>query len=97
MWTTFILLANICSQIHKQDQIREEIVTSIVLWVLMGLAMIFLILSFILNKHNVKYALIIMQVSLITSLFLHDLEDDSEKFLLKGEFVKICILVYLNI
>ena len=97
MWTTFILLANICAQIYKQTQIREEIVSSIVLWVLIGLSMVFLILSFFFNKHNVKYALIIMQVSLITSLFLYDLEEELDRFPLKGEFIKICILVYLNI
>lgn len=63
----------------------------------MGLAMVFLIISFFHNKNNVKYALIIMQVCLITSLFLYDLEEELERFPLKGEFIKICILIYLNI
>ena len=101
-WTSFILVANICAQIFKQTQIGEDLVSSIVFWVLMGLVTVFLILSFTLNKSNVRYALIIMQVSLITSLFILSIEEENSLIDigagdLRAKFIYICILIYLNI
>ena len=54
------MFANILSQLYQQIYIGEELYSLIFCWVMLTLILVFLIISFAINKKYVKFGLILM-------------------------------------